>query len=357
MIITRKIQLNINGKDKAESSDFYKTLYRWSFICQKAANLVTSHLFFLNNTKDFFYLVENVKLKLSKEESLKTSLRNIGYQLLSKNWKGEIPTDILTNLNNLVYKSFQQEKKEYYAGKRSLRSYKTTIPIPFSKTHIRNLTVTDIERDGKTYQNYNFDLFSIPFTIFFGRDRSNNRAIIDRIMTGEYEMKNSSIQLKNNKIFLLLAININEKKLVLDDKKTVTANFSLSTPIIAKCGRYKKEIGNKDEFLHRRLQIQMAMQRIQKAGRYNVGGKGRKKKLKSIDFFKEKEHNYIQTKIHQYSKQLIDFALKVGAKNIKLMDMPEDAKDLDDYLIRNWSYYSLNEKLKYKAMMNNIIIE
>ncbi|QRY57035.1 hypothetical protein [Sphingobacterium siyangense] len=116
------------------------------------------------------------------------------------------------------------------------------------------------------------------------------------------------------------------------------------------------QIGNKEEFLYRRMAIQAARHRIQKAAAYNKGGHGRKKKLQSLDHFEEKERRYIDSRLHLYSRRLIDICMKSEAGTLLLVNQTskeEVAKD-DEFLLRNWSYYGLIEKIRYKASMAGI---
>jgi len=62
-----------------------------------------------------------------------------------------------------------------------------------------------------------------------------------------------------------------------------------------------------------------------------------------------------------YSRRLIDICVKSGAGTLLLVNqsnIEEVAKD-DEFLLRNWSYFGLIEKIRYKANMAgvNVIIE
>ena len=90
--------------------------------------------------------------------------------------------------------------------------------------------------------------------------------------------------------------------------------------------------------------------------RYAKGGKGRHKKLKAVNRWHNIEANYIDTKLHTYSKMLVDTAVKCKCGEITLMSQThreEYAKRMniqgDNYILRNWSYYGLKEKIAYKC--------
>lgn len=351
IIITRKIQLNVDfEKDSEEREIAFQNLFAWQRYTHRAANLIASHNFVQEKIKDMIYLTEETKVKLANVEKdedgiLNTSKLNTTYRILSAKFKGKIPTSILTTLNTVITQTYNAEKKEYFTGQRSLRSYRNNIPIPFQKNAIRNL------RWDRGEANFKFELFGIAFKTYLGIDKSNNKAIIERIISGEYEMGDSSIQLGNKKTFLLLVVKFDKHLIKLDKDKVLEARLDFDTPIIAKIGRREFNIGIKEEYIHKRLSIQMGLSRLQTALKYNNGGKGRKKKLRSIEHFKKREKHFVDTKMHQYSFELIRHAIKNKAGIIKLMNVPAvmDTTKGDEFLLRNWSYYGLIEKIKYKA--------
>jgi transposase len=350
MIITRKIQLLIDA-DNDERKLFYEKLYKINWGVRRCANIISSHLFHMDNVKDMMYLTDEIKIKLAdiqKDEQgiLTTSYQNSLYRLISSMYKGEIPTDILTNLVNNIVRNYKSEKLLVWQGKKSLRSYKDSIPIPFSKKYV---AFTPCEKW------YELNLFKIPFKTYLGKDRNNNRVMIDRIITGEYEASGSSLQISKNKIFLLLCINIPEKEKSPDQDKAVIAHLSPFTPIIASIGRKKIEIGSFEEYMHKKIAIQAKRQRMQRSAKYTKGGKGRNKKMKILekDSIAKKEANYLNTMLHTYSKILVKFALDHNAgKIILIKDEPDPSKA--KMLLENWGYYNLKTKIEYKAKIEGI---
>ena len=124
------------------------------------------------------------------------------------------------------------------------------------------------------------------------------------------------------------------------------------------------EIGTKEEFNYRRRQIQEAVKRCQINNKYSAGGKGRKKKCQAIERWHEKENNYVDTKLHAYSRILVGMAIKHGCGTIVLMNQAhreekakEDNQKGDSFVLRNWSYYGLKEKISYKCKMTGIKLQ
>lgn len=373
MIITRKIQIYVCEEDKDIRKDFVHTIYQWRDLVRRAANTVVAHKFTQENIKDFVYIKDEIKEKFYVKNILKEgkgmSEQNTTYRVLSDMLKGKVPSDIYTCLNQSVANTYKETRKDLYTGKASLRSYRNNIPIPFSAKSVLNLSW------NKEDKRFNFSLFGIPFATALGRDRSNNKVIIERILNGEYKMCSSSIQIDDNrkKMYLLLCVDIPKKEAILNPDKKLFAFLGVFNPIVCTTeitdsldaigdNAYKVwEIGTEEEFNYRRRQIQEAVKRCQVNNKYSVGGKGRKKKNKAIERFADKEKNYVDTKLHTYSRMLVDMAVKHECSEIVLMKQKErEEKAKDDnqnektFVLRNWSYYGLKEKIEYKSNMYGI---
>ena len=372
MIITRKIQIYVCEEDKDLRKDFVHTIYQWRDLVRRGANTIVAHKFTQENIKDFIYIKDEIKEKFYVKNILKEgkgmSEQNTTYRVLSDMLKGKVPADIYTCLNQAVANTYKETRKDLYTGKASLRSYKNNIPIPFSAKSLINLNW------NKEDKRFYFTLFGIPFATALGRDRSNNKVIIERILSGEYKMCSSSIQIDDNrkKMFLLLCVDIPQKEVILKPDKKLYAFLGVFNPIVctteitesleAKDNAYRVwEIGTEEEFNHRRRQIQEAVKRCQINNKYSVGGKGRKKKNKALERFQNKEKNYVDTKLHTYSRLLVDMAIKHECSEIVLMKQKErEVKAKDDnaeekpFVLRNWSYYGLKDKIQYKSKMYGI---
>lgn len=356
--ITRRIQLLFNTNNKAEIKEYYNTLWRWQRIVFKAANMVATHHFCQENIKDIMYLTEEMKVKLGdakKDELgiLTTSKQNSTYQVLSKHFKGTIPTSILTALNSTIVQTFNKEKKEYFTGKRSLRSYRSDIPIPFQAASIINMRKHLDKYMGKEYANFAFTLHNIPFRTMFGRDLSRNKETWQRMLKGEYHLADSSIQLDGNKVFLLAVFRFEKENYKLDPEIIAECTLDVEIPIIVKIGNKEYQIGNKEEFLNRRVALQGSVRRLQKAITFNADRTNRRsKKLQALDKVKDQEGSYVKYKIHQYTRKLVDIALKnhAGVILLKNQTKKENEAKLDEvYLLRNWSYFDAKEKIRYKG--------
>jgi len=348
--LTRKIQLLVDLPTKEERKEALDKLYQWQNRCFRAANLIVSHLYVQEMIKEFFYLSEGIKYKLADEKKdedgiLQRSRINTTYRVISDRFKGDIPTNILSNLNKSLITSFNKNKPEYWKGERSLKNFRRDMAFPFSLEGISGLSYN---ADKKAFC---FRLFQIPFRTYLGKDFTDKRRILERVIEGEIKLCTSHIKLKDGKIFWLPVFEIEKEEQYLKPEVIAEASLSLEYPIVVKTDNARLTIGTKEEFLYRRLAMQAALKRTQIGATYSKSGKGVKRKLKAVDKLHNAESNYVYHRIHVYSRRLIDFCIKHQAGTLILLNQEDKigiAKE-EEFVLRNWSYYELMTKIKYKA--------
>ena len=353
--LTRKIQLLVDLPTSKERKEAENKLYQWQNRCYRAANLIVSHLYVQEMIKDFFYLSEGIKYKLEDEKKdedgiLNRSRMNTTYRVVSDRFKGEIPTNILNSLNKFLFNKFNNQKQNYWKGKCSLLNFKRDMAFPFDALGIQRLSFNEEKKA------FCFRLFSVPLKTYLGGDYTDKRRLLERVIAGEIKLCASKVQLKNRKIYLLAVFEIEKEKHNLRPEVIAEASLSLEYPIVVKSGKAKFTIGTKEEFLYRRLAIQAARKRAQVSATYAKSGKGRKRKTKAVERFREKERNYVSNRLHVYTRKLIDFCIKHQAGTLILLNQEDKigiAKE-EGFVLRNWSYYELMTKIKYKAEKSGI---
>jgi IS605 OrfB family transposase len=336
--------------------------------------MAMSHLFALDNTMPYLSDEDKETITFLGVKGNKATKQNAPYVAASQLFKGQADMGMVSCVLQNAQKMYQDDRKKGMWNK-SLRSYKSNMPVPFKADRFLDLRFAEYEdKEGKKREGCFFTLMGIPFQCRFGRDRSGNRLIVERVISGEYKMCTSSIQVDGRKVFLMLCVDIPQKEVKLKEDKTLYAFLGVMNPIVCTCdvraakeydsGMKTFEIGTAEEFNYRRRQIQEAVRRCQINNRYSVGGKGRKKKCQAIDRWHDKENNYVDTKLHTYSRLLVDLAVKHSCGKIVLMNQThreDDAKsenaDGDNFVLRNWTYYGLKEKIAYKCKMYGIKME
>ncbi len=354
--LTRKLQLIIDLPEGEERNEAFEKLYRWQNRAYRAANLIVSHHYIQEMIQEFLYLSDKVQYKLTDEIKdplgiLNRSRNNTTYRLVSDRFKGEIPTNILSNLNRALLLSFNKEKHGYWKGERSVKNFKRNMAFPFAPDECIHCLHYNEEKKA-----FCFRLFKIPFRIYLGRDSTDKRKLLERAIAGETSIRTSHIKLKDGKIFWLAVFQIEKENHTLRPEVIAEASLSLEFPIVVKANKTRLTIGSKEEFLHRRLAIQAARKRAQSGATFSRSSKGTKRKLKAVDSFHEKERNYVHTRLHVYSRKLIDFCVNQQAGTLVLLNQEDKigiAKE-EEFVLRNWSYYELMEKIKYKAQKAGI---
>lgn len=410
-IITRKIELKIvkDGLTDEEYDQQWKYLYQINNTIYLAANRISTHCLFndeyemrlklhmprykeiekelkkldsdkktsdkeirdrlLNERKE---LDEDVKNK--KKDFLQCSKQNSTYQLVSKEFKQYIPSDILANLNQKIQENYNNNQKKIESGERALSTYKKGMEIPFSIRENKRLKLF-IKEEGIYLKWFK----EILFRLEFGKDASNNRCIVERLIESDKQQKkkgedyvanNSSIKLvkngRNTRIFLLLSIDIPAKKQVLDKDVVLGVDLGIKCPLylaINKNDNFKMQIGDIEHFHNQRTMFQKRFKSLQKL-MCTQGGHGRKKKLEPLEKLKEKERNWVHTQNHVYSREVIKQALKQNAGIIHMESLKDFGKDKEGYikdeykyLLRYWSYYELQSMIEYKAKLEGIEVK
>lgn len=410
-IITRKIELKIvkDGLTDEEYDQQWKYLYQINNTIYQAANRISTHCLFndeyemrlklhmprykeiekelkkldsdkktsdkeirdrlLNERKE---LDEDVKNK--KKDFLQCSKQNSTYQLVSKEFKQYIPSDILANLNQKIQENYNNNQKKIESGERALSTYKKGMEIPFSIRENKRLKLF-IKEEGIYLKWFK----EILFRLEFGKDASNNRCIVERLIESDRQQKNkgedyvannSSIKLvkygKSTRIFLLLSIDIPAKKQVLDKEVVLGVDLGIKCPLylaINKNDNFKMQIGDIEHFHNQRTMFQKRFKSLQKLI-CTQGGHGRKKKLEPLEKLKEKERNWVHTQNHVYSREVIKQALKQNAGTIHMESLKDFGKGKDGYvkdeykyLLRYWSYYELQSMIEYKAKLEGIEVK
>ena len=358
--LTRKIQLLIDSSDADFVYEARGKLMAWQSACYRCANLVYTHQFIQEQIKDMVYLTEGVKLKVTDgskdpEGILISSRTNSTYKMLTNHFKGILPSNIYNNLNNILVGAFSKDKVHYHTGERTIRNFKKDMAMPFSGECVRKLT------EVKESAYFTFTLFGIPLKTYLGRTFDDKRELLRELIRGNHKLATSYIKLEDKKLYWLATFEQDKQLNLLSEDVIAEASLSMEHPLIVKIGKIRLTIGGKEEFLYRRLAIQAARRRVQVSCTTNRAAHGRKRKQKPLETYQHLERNYVEYKLQVYSRRLIDFCLKYHAGTLILTNQldKEEAAKAETFVLRNWSYGKLKEKIAYKAHKAgiNLIIE
>lgn len=363
--ITRKIQIFPVG-DEEEVNRVYKYIRNGMESQNRAMNQYMNALYVATMQK------------ISKDD--RKELNNL-YSRISTSKKGsaydgtiEFPKGLPTSssLGQAVRKDFSKSCKDgLLYGRVSLPTYKKDNPLLIHVDYVR-LRSTNPHGDMGIYCDYeshteflehlyskDLEVFikfanNITFKIVFGNLHKSHelRCVIQNIFEEVYKVQGSSIQFDKTgkKIILNLSLAIPKKRMELNENTVVGVDLGVAIPAVCALSNdeYAREfIGSKDDFLRVRTRIQNQKRRLQKGLKFTSGGHGRNKKLKPLKKFEDYEKNFVQTYSHMVSKRVVDFAVKHNAKYINIEDL--EGYDSSEFILRNWSYYQLQQYITYKA--------
>lgn len=403
MIITRKIEVKFSDLEKE------KIFKKWLSLMPRLHNTIVTNIFLNDIIKEkmanydtyFQETVSKLDSKIAEEyektrgckdkeknkkvmegiEKLKKERNKINFEgkkkfdeqfkeVFGKQFDGfiynivrqdEVLKDIPSTISAAVLANLGFYKKSLgaiKAGEERIRMYGKGMPMPLPSSQL-------------TLQfNENFTLKTINQTeliLNFGRDKSNNRVIIERVFDNIYRLADSQIQYipKKKKWFLLACIDVPvENKIQLSEDIVVGIDMGVNIPAYCAVnnGENRKALGTGKDITDFRNGIRKQRRTMQKnisvVGR---GGQGTERKMKPLERLADKERNFVKNYNHKISREIIKFALGNKAKyiNLELLEgfgKDEDGKSIEKYkwLCSNWSYFELKTMIEYKAKLYGI---
>jgi IS605 OrfB family transposase len=334
-----------------------------------------------NNKKIYFEYIKQYKENYIEIFYGKKNVASHIYQYMTEYLKSLSPESNYVNsytycaISKNVCKKYEEDYFDVNLGKKNIAFYKNNQPIP-----INIKAPITIEEDGskckslgkfwfnkydndytfkfKSVKNHNLELFLI-----FGKDKSNNRVMMDRIFDNDpnYKLCDSKIQIKDNEIYLLLSI----KQFNIEPLKNLDPNKILGVDLGIKCAAYiatnnsfeHKQIGDKKFVLMKtKNAIEKNKRIIQKNSIFSKGGHGVKRKTEKLNDIRDYEKRFRNTFNHQVSSEIINYAIKWSCGQINVEDLSQiPLKEKNNKILRNWAYFDLLSKIEYKAKKNGIL--
>lgn len=352
VIITRKIQI------RSDDVTFWPLMREYSFRVFCAANRVMQ-VHYLRDALENDLIIKQVneetlerpkraevkKVLYGKESAFEMSEANLGYTVL-KNEFSDLSSYVRSSLSNNVYNKFKAEINDVRSGRKTQTTYRNGMPFPFMKS-----AMTDFTENG-------FNFLKLPVQFVYGADKSGNRAIVKKIIKGDYQLCDSSIQVKDKKAFLLLCVKlpVNTNK---EEDITAIVDISHKCPVKIQLSTKNGvvEVGDTAHVERIIIGLSRRLTEAQKSVKYAKGGHGRARKLKFLNNFEELEKNTAKTLSHTITKAVLNVLIKervskitIAYKDPKVLENEEEKK----YLIRFWGYFQMAEQLKNKAIREGI---
>ena len=279
------------------------------------------------------------------------------YQIIIKEFDfftSSTPAMIVQKVKN----DFGNSLAEYSRGERSLINYKRDNPLMLKGN-------ADSEYENGTLKGLKFyykekDIFirwcgGIEFKVVEGCKAERNlqfKHTLHKLVNREYKVSQSSLQF-NKHGHLILNCNYRYNQDVKPkyiEGRTLGVDLGIAIPAyvcLSDDTYIRQGIGCAEDFIRVRKQMRDRRNVVLKRIALSKGGRGRKKKLKPLERFKEKEKAFAKTYNHQISARVVKFAKDNQCQYIHLEKLTKEG--FDDRLLRDWSYHQLQQMIQYKA--------
>lgn len=265
----------------------------------------------------------------------------------------------LSTTIGVAEKRWKSDVKEILLGNKSIPNFKRDVPID-----LHNKTISIFKEENKYLARLSListkykDILerdNCSFTVLINEGDKSSRDILDRCISGEYKVSASKILNKGNDWFLNLAYSFEPQHRKNDKSLILGVDMGIVYPIYMAVGgtpiRDKIDGGELKRF---RQHIEKRMKELQKQGKHCGEGRighGIKTRIKPIEFAKDKVANFRDTLNHNYSKYVVEFAYKNNCGIIQMENLSgiKDKSILDQKMLKNWTYYDLQQKMIYKA--------
>lgn len=337
----------------------------------KAYNMATNYLYLWDtnsmNLKNLYYtkIVDKELLGKSKGAWIENRMNEIIEGALSNN-VAQARQDVTNKYNKC-------KKDGLFKGKVSLPTYKLDSKVIIHnvayKLRNHNGYFIDIGLLNKDKQK---ELNVGRFEFQIDKLDGNKKATINKIINGEYKQGSAQISIsKKGKIELIISYSFDKKEIpVLDNNRILGIDlgitnvatmsvydsikdeydyFSWKTNVISG----KELIAFRQKYYNLRRDLSIASKTAGK-GRC---GHGRKTRMKPVDKIRNKIANFSDTYNHKISKYIVEFAVKNRCGIIQMEDLSGATSDTNNKMLKDWSYYDLQQKIEYKAKEQGIEVK
>ena len=262
---------------------------------------------------------------------------------------------------------FKNDLGDMLSGTKSIPTFGKDQPLDLHKNSIKlsyidNNFFFDIALiDQGLKKTLNYSNTSLHFKAFVKDDSS--RTILERCIDGVYNISSSTLQYDRRKKMWYLNLCYAFEKTInnnLDKDKILGVDLGVCLPLMASVYGSKDRLSfTGDDIIHHRKSVEGRRRAMLKqsahCGQGRVGH-GYKKRVQPIEKLSESVTNFRNTKNHIYSKALVDYAIKNNCGTIQMEDLTGITANTTAFL-KNWSYYDLQTKIKYKADVQGIQVK
>ena len=279
-------------------------------------------------------------------------------------------SNISTLHQQLVQNDWKRLKKDVLNYRVSLPTYKLNTPyyIKNNNYKLRNHNGYFVsiafynkqelsERGLKVGHKYEFQIDKLD---------CNKKATINKLISGEYKQGSCQISIsKKGKIELIVSFEFDkniEEKSILNSNRTL--GIDLGVVNVATMSIFDSDKGDWDlisfrdrvidgkeliAFRQKYYNLRRDMSIASKVVGDGRVGHGYKCRMKAVNKVRDKVANFADTYNHKVSRYIVDLAAKYNCGVIQMEDLSKATSNTRERMLKDWSYYDLQNKIEYKA--------
>lgn len=282
--------------------------------------------------------------------------------------KTEAPTLNTSNLTQSIRSAtsaYDTHNRDIMSGKVSVPSFgqnqpldlhNTTITLHDNRDNNYSATLSLLSKAGMKQFNLNQGRIEVALKV---RD-SSRRTILERCISGEYDICGSQLlyDANKNKYFLNLCYGFDTEETHFDPDRCMGIDLGVKLPVVMafnfddrKCikiddDRIMRQKGKLDHMLS------ISKHQSQWTGQ-GSDGHGRKKKVRAYERYTNTSRNLSDTINHTWAKYIVDTAARNLCETIQMEDLSGIKANRERFLA-NWTYFDLQMKIEQKAKERGI---
>jgi len=265
----------------------------------------------------------------------------------------------------IAWKKFKDCKKEVFLGTMSLPSYRRDQPLVIRKDAIEIREYDDgwcaeTVLFSRAFQKRTSLNSRVRFKLY-EKDKTQ-KTILERLITGEYKWGECQLTYEKKKWFLSVTYSFDKIPVTFDEKKILGVDLGTVYVICASVfGEYERFTIKGDKTLEYAHILEERKKSRQAQAQYCGEGRighGTKTRVKAVYRDRDRLSNHQSTLNHQYSRALVDYAIKHGCGIIQMEDL-SGIKEHTGYprRLQHWTYYDLQTKVAAKAAEAGITVK
>lgn len=341
--------------NKVEHGEVYKILWELQRQTREIKNKTIQYCWEYSNFSSDYYKINHEYP--NEKEILSFTLKGFVNDKFKKG--NDLYSGNCSTTTGNVCSEFKNSKSDFLKGEKSIINYKANQPLD-----IHNKCILIEHTDNEFYvrlkllnrpaiKKYNFANSEFNFKIIV-KDNST-RTILERCIDKIYDVAASKlIYDKKKKMWILNLVYAfdNKSEYVLDKNRILGVDLGIHYPICASVygewNRFTIDGGEIEKF---RKTVEARKKSMLRQGK-NCGdgriGHGISARNKPVYKIEDKIAKFRDTANHKYSHALIQYAIKNNCGVIQMEDLT-GITNVADRFLKNWSYYDLQTKIKYKA--------